>query len=158
MTDSAIQPTQRMRPGVKALIVHEGKILVIHERLHHTTQTSEIMDFPGGGIDFGENLIDALKREIFEEVGLTVEVQNVVGAWDFVIPHKSTTGEKAGVHIVCIGYQCSLVGEPTIDLTHNPAPEDIFDARWYTQDELLKDAGFASEAAGMLQAVANLRM
>jgi len=157
MSTDNLQPNQRMRPGVKALIVHDDKILMIHEHVMRKDVKVDIADFPGGGIDFGENLIDALKREVFEEVGLKIEPQKVVGAWDFVLgAMEHSDKEKQGTHIVCIGYQCKLLGEPVIDTTNNPAPEDIFDAKWYTKEELLANKDMFNKAPEMLQAVKNL--
>lgn len=151
-------PTKKLiRPGVKALIVHEGKILMIHERVRKGEKIVNITDFPGGGIDFAEDLKTALIREVKEEVGLNIKVGNVVGAWDFVLGElEHTVPGKSGVHIVCIGYQCSLISETVIDVTHNPAPEDIFDAKWYTREELLEDEEKLSKHQGMIDAVKRL--
>lgn len=123
---------KRIRTGVKAFIVHEGKILVIKERVERNGEKVIIHDLPGGGIELGETLKEALEREMMEEVGLKIEIEHPVGGWDFM---KGNTEE--GVHIVCLGYQCRLVGEPKIDMTNNPANEDIFDALWMSKDELL---------------------
>lgn len=157
MSTDNLPKNKRMRPGVKALIVHKGKILLIHEEVQRNGSPVEIIDFPGGGIDFGEDLKVALKREVFEEVGLKVNVEAVVGAWDFVLGEKDHSDlSKAGVHIICIGYQCSVVGEPVIDITNNPAPEDIYDAKWYTKEELLSNGGKILGHDGMIEAVKNL--
>lgn len=156
MPTDNLPPNKRMRPGVKALIVHEGKILMIHERVIRDLNPVEIVDFPGGGIEFGEALKDALIREVKEEVGLDIKVGGIVGAWDFVLGEKDHNYEKAGVHLVCIGYQCSLIGEPKIDITKNPANEEIYDARWYTKEELLKNKDTILGNDDMVIAVENL--
>lgn len=123
---------ERIRTGVKAFIVREGKVLVIKERVRRNGTETIIHDVPGGGIELGETLREALEREILEEVGLKINIQYPVGGWDFIIENP-----EAGVHIVCLGYQCQLVGEPKIDTTKNPAQEDIFDTIWMTRDEIL---------------------
>lgn len=154
---------KKMRPGVKALIVHEGKILMVKERVHENNQLVEIVDFPGGGIEFGEGLHEALIREVKEEVSLDIIVGKVVGAWDFVVrgateSRSGSESEASGTHIVCIGYQCSVVGQPIIDVSKNPAQEDIYDTHWYTQSEILEDQDTILGNAGMIAAVENLKI
>lgn len=56
------------RPSVYAIIVDNGKVLLLNTR--HTGTYS----LPGGGIDIGETLEVALKREVREETGLEIEV------------------------------------------------------------------------------------
>lgn len=116
----------RIRPGAKALIVHNGKILVITEK----TSRGIIHDFPGGGIEYGESVFEGLVREVKEEINLEVNPIKPVGAWSFIL-------DEWNVHILCIGYQCELVGSSELDFTQNPADENIFEAHWYTKEELL---------------------
>ena len=133
---------KRIRPGAKALIVHKGKILVLTEK---TSRGEIISDFPGGGLEYGETVVEALVREVKEETGLVVEPVKPVGAWSFLLEHW-------GAHIVCIGYQCKVQEPFTIDFTKNPADEDIFEAKWYTKEEML--AGDILQVPEMLHAVA----
>jgi 8-oxo-dGTP diphosphatase len=52
------------RVSLKAIIFNEhGKILVVREK------NNPNWNLPGGGMDYGENEYDALKRELYEEVG-----------------------------------------------------------------------------------------
>ncbi len=123
---------ERIRTGVKAFIVYQGKVLVVKERIRRNGLETIIHDVPGGGIELGETLKEALKREVFEEVGLKVTIQYPVGGWDFMIENP-----ESGVHIVCLGYQCQVIGEPKIDTSKNPAEEDIFETLWMTKEEIL---------------------
>ena len=130
---------RRMRPAVKALIVHKQKILLVHERIIENGTPVDIIDFPGGGVKFGENLDQALIREVKEEVGLDIKVHQVLGAWSFIFnPDKITEKKENQIHVVCVGYQCSVLGKIKIDTNHNPAKEEnIFATEWCTKEEIL---------------------
>lgn len=97
---SEAQPSEKkvnkkIRPGAKALIVFQGKILVITEK---TSDGATIHDFPGGGIEFGETVTEALIREVKEEVGLDVKPVKPVGSWSMSNPDA----EHAGYHALLI--------------------------------------------------------
>ena len=67
-TKQVLVEALEVRPSVYGLIVHEGQIL-----LAQATYTHKYV-LPGGGIDKGERIQAALKREVWEETGITVEV------------------------------------------------------------------------------------
>lgn len=56
------------RNSVYGLILNEGNLLVVR------TRSTGLYAFPGGGIELGEPIADALHREIQEETGITVEM------------------------------------------------------------------------------------
>ncbi|WP_413374732.1 NUDIX hydrolase [Alkalihalobacillus sp. 1P02AB] len=48
--------------------------------------------FPGGQVESGENLIEALQREVLEESGIKVSVSNLVGVYSNTKIHKGYDG------------------------------------------------------------------
>ena len=56
----------RIRPIALGLIQHQGRIFV--SQGYDTAKETVFYRFPGGGIDFGETSINALKREFQEEI------------------------------------------------------------------------------------------
>ena len=55
--------TRGMTLGVRALLLQEGKVVLVR----HTYVSGWYL--PGGGVEVGESMADALKREIAEEAG-----------------------------------------------------------------------------------------
>jgi 8-oxo-dGTP diphosphatase len=60
------------RLGICALVVRQGlqgaEVLLIQRSDHDTSPG--VWELPGGGVDDGEDVVDALRRELQEEVGL----------------------------------------------------------------------------------------
>lgn len=66
----------------KAVIRKKGKILLL-KRSPKSDFDPELWELPGGKIDYGENLVQALKREVMEEVGLHIKVGRPFKTWHF---------------------------------------------------------------------------
>ncbi len=56
---------------IHSLIVNNGKILIL-ERIKNVYE-GELWDLPGGTLEDGEDLLDGVKREVFEETGLRIK-------------------------------------------------------------------------------------
>jgi 8-oxo-dGTP diphosphatase len=66
---SPIFPDCFYRVTIKGLCVRDGKLLLSRESENLSGQKWEL---PGGGLDFGEDIVTAFRREIEEEMGLKV--------------------------------------------------------------------------------------
>ncbi|MGZ4870070.1 MAG: NUDIX hydrolase [Halobacteriota archaeon] len=64
---------------------NEGKFLLLRRSADSKTNP-ERWEPPGGKIEPGERLDDALRREVFEETGLQIAVNRLLGAIDFELP------------------------------------------------------------------------
>lgn len=60
------------REAVRAIVLENSKILLIHSKLNGDYK------LPGGGIEEGETLKEALVREVQEEAGIIVEAEKEV--------------------------------------------------------------------------------
>jgi len=58
------------RPSVYGIIIQDDKILL--------SKQWDGYDFPGGGVELGETIKNALTREIKEETGLIVKVGKII--------------------------------------------------------------------------------
>ena len=68
------------RKSGRALIIQDGKLLVFLRRRHSriTGEWIEYYSIPGGGVDPGESAEEATIRELYEEMGVTIELQTHV--------------------------------------------------------------------------------
>lgn len=68
---------------VKAFIVNKGKVLIV-KRAAHDDVGGGSWETVGGKIEFGENLEQALIREVQEEAGIAVQVEDLLYATTFL--------------------------------------------------------------------------
>ncbi len=69
-------PPRRQRVAAYALLTRDGDVLLT--RMSARTRIEGRWTLPGGGIDHGEDPRDALRREVYEETGLTAEPGRVL--------------------------------------------------------------------------------
>jgi len=82
---------------ISCLLVEEGKILLAK----HRRDGKEYWTLPGGGLERGEKIADCLKRELWEEAGLEIEVGEVLLVFDVIEPKR---------HIVNIVFRARRIG------------------------------------------------
>ena len=93
-------PNYHVRPGARAILLDQmSKIALMHVSNH------DYYKLPGGGIDAGEDVITALRRELLEEVGASsIEIVSEVGQ----INEYRDDWEMKGEHF---GFITKLTGE-----------------------------------------------
>ena len=93
---------ERTKPTVgmytKSLIIYNRRVLII-KRSNYVNRGNDEWDIPGGGLDFGETILDCLHREIMEETGLTVYVDRLLYAITAIVPTRTNDGAVGLVYI-----------------------------------------------------------
>jgi len=111
-------------PTCCACIIHDGKLLLIQRA---TEPSKGQWSFPGGRIELGETIFEAVKREVGEEVGIEVEPQRVFQVYDWIV-----RDEDGGVrfHYLVNYVRCRYQGgDPR-------ASSEASAWKWVTLDEL----------------------
>ena len=93
------ETTKAVRVRAAALVVRDGKLLLIG----HSKDGLKYWLVPGGGVDFGESVTEALSRELIEELSLLVEAEDLVFSCDSIDP----SGRR---HVLNLFFSCSENG------------------------------------------------
>lgn len=91
--------------GVGAIIIRDSSEVLLVQR--GTEPALGKWSVPGGLVELGETLQEAVLRETREEVGLEVSVRGLVAVLDRII-HDATT--KVEYHYVLLDFLCDYIG------------------------------------------------
>ena len=109
--------------GVGGVVVHEGRVLLIRRGKQPLYGRWVV---PGGTVELGESLADALVREMREETGLEVEPFELLTVFDRI----ERDGEHVTYHYVIVDYLCRWrSGEAR-------AGSDALEVAWALPEEL----------------------
>lgn len=94
------EPGHRVvRVRTAGLVVRDGKLLLIA----HGKDGRKYWLVPGGGVDFGESVTEALIREMKEELSVDIETQDLVFSCDSIDP----SGHR---HVLNMFFSCAENG------------------------------------------------
>ncbi|MGH8383003.1 NUDIX hydrolase [Pseudomonas sp.] len=83
---------QRIRALALCVFHHQGKILV---NQFYDAETKQTLFRPiGGGIEFGERSIDAIAREVQEELGQTINEVRLLGTLESIFTYAGKPGHE----------------------------------------------------------------
>jgi ADP-ribose pyrophosphatase YjhB (NUDIX family) len=143
MTGVSVTFPQGFRPAARALVLDgDGSVLLVRFEF----PDRRVWATPGGGIEPGETVEEALRRELIEETGLhdpeigphlwtrQVRVEGGVGRWQ---------GQCEVVHLVRTE---RFEPRPALSWERLRA-EFVHELRWFTEDELLAEVAGGARMA-----------
>ncbi len=123
-----------MKPGVDyigigcgSIIVNDKNEVLLVKRSKNSKTFAGMWSRPGGTIEFGEKVEDALKREIKEEVGLDIEIIRFLGYSDHIMVEGGVNK-----HWISLGFLTKIVGGEIKNL--EPDRHDV--VKWFPLDNL----------------------
>lgn len=145
MNESRAYP-QRPILAVSAAIIRDNRVLIVRRA---KPPSEGFYTLPGGGVEAGESLHDAITREVMEETGIAIEPIAFAGYREAV---RRDADGKVARHFVIMAFACRwLAGEPRLN-------EELAEARWLepaeiaglkTTDGLAEIVAAAFEKAGV---------
>lgn len=108
--------------GVDAIICNEeGKVLLIHRT---GKNFNGYWGLVSGMVEWGEDVITALKREVMEEIGVEIEILRYTGRY------YDTIGRHPTKTVICLPHICKIK-------KGNPKPvSECDDVKWFFPKEI----------------------
>jgi 8-oxo-dGTP diphosphatase len=123
VTDARSYP-ERPFLAVSAAIVRAGQVLVVRRA---RTPANGLFSLPGGVVEIGETLVEALIREVREETSMAIEPAGLAGYREAITRDRDGRVER---HFVILPFAARwLAGEPVLN-------EELSEARWLRPAEL----------------------
>jgi 8-oxo-dGTP diphosphatase len=110
-------------PAVGVILYDKGKVLIIKRAFEPSANRWSI---PGGAVEVGESVREAARREVKEELGLDVDIRDVVEVLDNIVYE----GDRIKYHYVLIDFWAEVQGG-----TLQPNRECL-DVQWVYESEL----------------------
>jgi 8-oxo-dGTP diphosphatase len=115
---------QRPILAVSAAIIRQNRVLIVRRA---KPPSAGLYTLPGGGVEAGESLHDAIKREVKEETGIAIEPVALAGYREAI---KRDADGKVARHFVIMAFACRwMSGEPALN-------EELIEARWLELPEI----------------------
>jgi len=123
VADPRIYP-DRPYVAVSAAVIRDGRVLLVRRA---QPPARGLFTLPGGAVEVGETLFQAVEREIREETGLTVEPVALAGHREVITRDAENRVER---HFVILAHAARWVaGEPTLNA-------ELTEARWLASADL----------------------
>ena len=96
-----------IRPSVCAVIINDKNKILLEQRSDNL-----LWGLPGGGVEIGEAVTQALHREVMEETGLKIKIINLLGIYSDPDNHSIMSYPDGGlVQYVSITFNCKPISK-----------------------------------------------
>ncbi|MEN9782016.1 MAG: hypothetical protein RL208_166 [Pseudomonadota bacterium] len=96
------------------------------------SRDSMIWELPGGGCDYDKSSSEMCVQEVYEEVGLSVEVEHFIGVFEYCMSKDDIIARN-----VIFYYKCKIIGSEEIDPNWKDLGYDVIKFRKFISfDEL----------------------
>lgn len=111
--------------GCGALIINDSGETLLVKRTSKTRNEAGFWSKPGGGVEFGEKVEDAAKREIKEELGVEIELIKFLGFTNSIMKDENQ-------HWISFNYLAKITGGELKNLE----PGKHEEIKWFKIDNL----------------------
>jgi 8-oxo-dGTP pyrophosphatase MutT (NUDIX family) len=126
------------RVTVASVIEQNGRFLMVEEKHHGQI----VINQPAGHMEYGESLLDAVRRETLEETGWRVEPDALLGVFHMQRPDA----DRVYLRFTFSGYTLEHIKDFKLD-------SDILRTHWLTEDEIRDTSRFTVRSDLVLRAI-----
>jgi len=123
----------RFNVRVYGLLMNESNQVLISDEREYGMQFSK---FPGGGLEYGEGLIDGLKREFVEECKVEIEVVSHFYTTDFFVKSAFNDTQVISVYYLVKNLSPLNLMFKTVQFDFDGEGEILQSFRWINLSEL----------------------
>lgn len=107
MPDLLTKPASHWpRPAASAAIFRDGQVLLVERG---KPPRSGVWSLPGGKVEPGERAIEAARREVMEETGITAEIDGLVDVHDVIV--RDSSGTLTAHYVLSVFHGRWIAGE-----------------------------------------------
>jgi len=110
--------------GVGAIVFNGSRVLLVKRG---SEPYRNVWSLPGGGVEVGETLEEAVKRELKEECGIEIEIVRLAAVLDSI---QFDAEDRVRYHYVLVDFEADYAGG------HLVSRSDASESRWCTIDSL----------------------
>lgn len=114
--------------GVGAMVFNDQGEVFLAQRGPDANNERGTWEFPGGRVEFGERAEDAIRREFLEEYGMVIDITDLLGIFDHILPDEGQhwlSSTFLGRHIdgepeINEAHKCTAIGWFPLDVLPEP--------------------------------------
>lgn len=126
------------RSAVRVVLIDgRGNILLLHTRDLHDSEFTSAWELPGGGMESGESFLEAAAREVREETGIQLGPAAISAPlWRRDVLYTYRGQRRLQHETIAVARIAAIAPAVRTTVTVDFEPEDHFEHRWWTPDEI----------------------
>jgi 8-oxo-dGTP pyrophosphatase MutT (NUDIX family) len=109
---------------IENFVATRGVILNSRNEILIVSRDAIIWELPGGGCDYDKSSSEMCVQEVYEEVGLNVEVEHFTGVFEYCMSKDDIIARN-----VIFYYKCKIIGSEEIDQNWKDLGYDVIKFR-----------------------------